>query len=196
MWLIFGLGNPGPRYALTRHNVGVMVLHRLAEQAGCSLGRKRFGALVGMGQLAGQRVLLAAPQTFMNASGRSVAQAARFFGEDPRSIIVIHDDVDLAFGRIRIKAGGGHGGHKGLRSIIEHLGCADFARVRVGIGRPPENVETSNHVLSPFQQSERAALGDIVEGAALAIPLLIDHGIDVAMNRYNGRLWGTAEARQ
>ncbi len=190
MWLIFGLGNPGARYASTRHNVGVRVLEVLAGRIGAALRSRRFDALMGEGRIGGDKVLLLAPQTYMNLSGRSVSLAARYYREVPERIVVVHDDVDLALGRIRVKNGGGHGGHKGLRSIVEHLGSRDFIRVRVGVGRPPEGVDTADHVLSPFEVSERATLEEVLAHAADAVMMVVEEGVSAAMNRYNGLFLG------
>ncbi len=186
MWLIIGLGNPGPRYASTRHNVGFMVLERVARAAGCVLQRRRFEAVTDAGRLGGERVFLAAPQTYMNLSGRSVERALRFYGQDPSSLLVIHDDVDLPFGRLKVKQGGGHGGHRGVRSIIEAIGSADFVRVRVGIGRPPGPMDTSDYVLAPFDPEEREVLDDILDAAADAVRVVVEQGVATAMNRFNG----------
>lgn len=185
MRLIVGLGNPGAQYALTRHNVGFMVVDRLAEQAGCSISRARFGALVGDGTLAAQKVLLLKPQTFMNLSGRSLEQAVRYYDVLLENVVVIHDDVDLPFGRMKLKQGGGHAGHKGLKSIDQVLGT-DYVRVRLGVGRPPGRMEVANFVLSAFSTQEREELDFLIGDAADAVRMILDEGLVPAMNRYNG----------
>jgi PTH1 family peptidyl-tRNA hydrolase len=184
--LIFGLGNPGTQYALTRHNVGFMVAEYLASEAGISLNRRRFQAITGEGMLAGEKVMLAEPQTYMNLSGRSVGEAVRFYQVDVGSLIVIHDEVDLPFGRLKVKKGGGHAGHNGLRSIVEVLGSADFIRVRVGVGRPATRIPMADYVLSPFSTAEREQLDGLLREAADAVGCILKDGLVAAMNRYNG----------
>lgn len=185
MFLIVGLGNPGVEYAATRHNVGVMVLEALAGQLGVGLTRHRFQALTGEGQLGGEKVLLAFPQTFMNLSGRTVQEAAKFYQIPPERVVVVHDELDLPFGQLKLKRGGGHAGHNGLRSICELLGTSDFLRVRVGIGRPPGKQPVVDYVLNPFSVTEKKVLEPLVSEAALAIEKILSDGISAAMNRYN-----------
>lgn len=185
MRLIFGLGNPGAQYANTRHNIGFMVVDALAARADAPLSRRRFQALTGEGALAGEKVLLAEPQTYMNLSGRSVGEALRFYQSDVESLIVVHDEVDLPFGQLRLKKGGGHAGHNGLRSIVEVTGSADFVRVRVGVGRPATRMPMADYVLSPFYPAEKAELELLIGEAADAVCAVLSDGLIAAMNRYN-----------
>ncbi|HTY18744.1 MAG TPA: aminoacyl-tRNA hydrolase [Myxococcota bacterium] len=188
MKLVVGLGNPGPEYADTRHNAGVRILERLAERHGIALGvAGRLEARLGRGEVRGERVALLAPLTFMNASGRSVAAALAAFGPlDPaQDLVVAYDDLDLPFGRLRIRAGGGAGGHRGLADIQERLGRSDFPRVRFGIGRPPPGVDSVDYVLAPFDPAEAASLGERLGAAADALEAIIDQGVEPAMNQFN-----------
>jgi len=137
MKIIAGLGNPGDSYRLTRHNMGYLVVDALADDCGIPIQKKKFEALLGDGRIAEHRVLLVKPQTFMNLSGMSLRQLLDFYQKTTDDLLVIHDDLDLSFGTVRVKVGGGDGGHKGIRSLIEHLGDANFIRVRLGIGKPP-----------------------------------------------------------
>jgi len=184
-WLIIGLGNPGKEYRLTRHNVGFRVVDRLARQQGIQFSKRRGGARIGEGRLGGKRVVLAKPQTYMNKSGVAVKKLVKALGIPLDHLVVVHDDLDLACGRMKIKEGGGHGGHKGVQSIIEELGSADFLRVKVGIGKPPDPEEGADYVLSRFAADERALIKESVEQAAEAIEALIVSGKDQAMNKYN-----------
>lgn len=184
--LIFGLGNPGHHYALTRHNLGFMVVDRLAGKLGVSLGRHEYGALVGEGWPAGKRLLLLKPQTYMNRSGLSVSHALADTGLAPSEILVIHDDLDLERGRIRIRPRGGSGGHRGVQSVIDALGTEAFPRLRVGIGRPPPGVDPVCYVLQPFEPEEREVMEEAVERAAAAVELMLAEGLEEAMNRFNG----------
>ena len=187
MKLIVGLGNPGMEYAETRHNIGFMVADRLAERAGIALKRKGYQGIFGVGRVAGTEAAILLPQTYMNRSGASVAPACQSLGVEPGDLIVIHDEIDLAFGCLRIKLGGGHGGHNGLRSIAAALGEANYIRMRMGVGRPPAGGDVSGHVLSRFNAGERANLEKYVETAAEALELLVRQGAQEAMNSYNNR---------
>ena len=186
MKLVAGLGNPGERYAETRHNIGVMVAARLAAAAGIALKRQGYQGLYGVGRLAGEETTLLLPLTFMNRSGASVAPACQSLGVEPGDLIVVHDEIDLPFGTLRIKLGGGHGGHNGLRSIAAALGHGDFARVRLGVGRPPAGGDVSGYVLSRFSTAERQALPALLERAARAVEAILARGCVAAMNEYNG----------
>lgn len=182
--LVVGLGNPGERYAQTRHNIGFWVVDLLAVSTGCTFSvHKRSGADAGTGRLAGRSVVLAKPRCYMNESGRHVAPLANFYSVPPTNVIVIHDDLDLEFGRIRLKCGGGEGGHNGLRSVAAALGSKDFYRVRIGIGRPPGRQEPASFVLEKFTLAERAEIPTICEQAADATQLLIELGLEQAQNR-------------
>ncbi len=182
--LVVGLGNPGDNYARTRHNLGFMVADLLAARLGAKFkAHKRSGAEVVSGRLAGHSVLLAKPRCFMNESGRQVGPLAKFYSVAPADIIVIHDDLDLDFGRIRLKIGGGEGGHNGLRSVVAALGTKDFQRVRIGIGRPPGRKDPAAFVLENFTATERPEVPTICEEAADATELLIELGLETAQNR-------------
>ena len=182
--LVVGLGNPGDNYARTRHNLGFMVADLLAARLGAKFKtHKRSGAEIISGRLAAQSVLLAKPRCFMNESGRQVGPLAKFYSVAPADIIVIHDDLDLDFGRIRLKIGGGEGGHNGLRSVAASLGTKDFQRVRIGIGRPPGRKDPAAFVLENFTAAERPEVPTICEQAADAAELLIEIGLEPAQNR-------------
>lgn len=185
MKLIVGLGNPGKRYERTRHNIGFVVLDQLATQYRIALNQTACGALIGEGTIEGEVVVLAKPQTFMNRSGEAVACLVREHGIQTAAIVVINDDLDLPFGRIRIRPSGSPGGHRGLLSIAESLGGAPFSRVRVGIGRPPEGVEPADYVLEPFAAAEKEQLNDCAQRAAQSVACLMRDGIDRAMAIYN-----------
>lgn len=186
MKLIVGLGNPGARYRFTRHNFGFFVLDQLAEDQDIMMSQTGFDALWGKGVIAGQSVLLAKPQTFMNLSGKSVRKLADFFKIVVEDVLVVHDDLDLPFGVIRLKAGGGQGGHKGLISICDSLGGPEFQRVRLGIGKPAQRTAVERYVLEPFTESELRILPRIIVTARSAILEVISSGIKTAMNSYNG----------
>lgn len=181
-----GLGNPGARYRFTRHNFGFFVLDQLAEDQDIMMSQTGFDALWGKGVIAGQSVLLAKPQTFMNLSGKSVRKLADFFKIVVEDVLVVHDDLDLPFGVIRLKAGGGQGGHKGLISICDSLGGPEFQRVRLGIGKPAQRSAVERYVLEPFTESELRILPRIIVTARSAILEVISSGIKTAMNSYNG----------
>ncbi|MFF0489961.1 aminoacyl-tRNA hydrolase [Nocardia sp. NPDC004068] len=182
--LVVGLGNPGPEYERTRHNVGFLVADVLAERVG---GRftvhKKSGADLLEARLDGRKVLLAKPRSFMNVSGRPVAALARFFSVPPTEVIVVHDELDLPFGTIRLKRGGGEGGHNGLRSVSSSLTTKDYLRVRFGIGRPPGRQDPADFVLKPFSSPERKELPVIVEQAADAVELLLRVDLETAQNQ-------------
>jgi PTH1 family peptidyl-tRNA hydrolase len=182
--LVVGLGNPGDNYARTRHNIGFMVADLLATRLGSKFKvHKRSGAEVVSGRLAGHSVLVAKPRCFMNESGRQVGPLAKFYSVPPADMIVIHDDLDLEFGRVRLKIGGGEAGHNGLRSVASALGTKDFQRVRIGIGRPPGRKDPAAFVLENFAANERPEIPAICEQAADATELLIELGLEPAQNR-------------
>ncbi|MEX3654422.1 MULTISPECIES: aminoacyl-tRNA hydrolase [Mycolicibacterium] len=181
--LVVGLGNPGPAYAKTRHNVGFMVADILAARIGSAFKvHKKSGAEVITGRLAGAPVVLAKPRCYMNESGRQVGPLAKFYSVPPGRIVVIHDELDIDFGRIRLKIGGGEGGHNGLRSVASALGSKDFQRVRIGVGRPPGRKDPAAFVLEAFTAAERTELPTICEQAADATELLIAQGLEPAQN--------------
>jgi PTH1 family peptidyl-tRNA hydrolase len=184
--LIVGLGNPGARYQWTRHNAGFMVLDRLSHVAGIPIVKKSASALAGEGFWQGQRLFLLKPQTFMNLSGRSVAEVARFHKIPCEDIVVVHDDLDTPFGRVRLKKGGGHAGHNGLRSIFSDFGTRDFLRLRIGIGRPVGD-EVVNYVLNPFSAKEMQDLPYILDGAIDVLESLFSTGLEKTMSLYNNK---------
>ena len=187
MKLIVGLGNPGLGYARNRHNIGFMCLRHFAKTAGIKLDKKQCRARIGRGEAAGTEVVLARPQTFMNHSGDAVSRLVDRFKLEPSDLIVIHDDLDLPLGRIRIARGSGSGGHKGVGSIIYSLGGQDFVRVRVGIGRPNAATEDDiiAYVLSDFTAAEKEAIDRAVPRVTEAIGCLLGEGLEAAMNGYN-----------
>ena len=181
--LVVGLGNPGPAYAKTRHNIGFMVADVLAARIGSAFKvHKKSVAEVITGRLAGAPVVLAKPRCYMNESGRQVGPLAKFYSVPPGRIVVIHDELDIDFGRIRLKVGGGEGGHNGLRSVASALGSKDFQRVRIGVGRPPGRKDPAAYVLEAFTAAERTELPTICEQAADATELLIAQGLEPAQN--------------
>jgi PTH1 family peptidyl-tRNA hydrolase len=182
--LVVGLGNPGPVYAKTRHNLGFMVADLLAARAGATFkAHKKSGADAATGRLAGRPVILGKPRGYMNESGRQVAALAKFYSVPSAELIVIHDELDIEFGRIRLKFGGGVAGHNGLRSVASALSTNDFHRVRIGIGRPPGRKEPAAFVLENFTATERPEVPLICEQAADATELLIKLGLEVAQNQ-------------
>jgi PTH1 family peptidyl-tRNA hydrolase len=181
--LVVGLGNPGPGYAGNRHNVGAMVLDVLADRLGSRFKAHKSGADVVEGRLAGARVVLAKPRSYMNVSGPPVAALARYFKFDPADVIVVHDELDLPPATIRAKLGGGEGGHNGLRSISTSLGTKDYLRVRFGIGRPPGRMDPADYVLKDFGAAERKDLPLELERAADVVELLISQGLLATQNQ-------------
>lgn len=181
--LVVGLGNPGPQYAKTRHNLGFMVADLLAARIGAAFKvHKRSGAEVVTGHLGGRAVVLAKPRTYMNESGRQVGPLAQFYSVPAGNVIVVHDELDIDFGRIRLKLGGGEGGHNGLRSVANALGSKDFQRVRIGVGRPPGRKDPAAFVLEPFSAAERTEVPLVCELAADACEKLIELGLEPAQN--------------
>ena len=188
MKLVVGLGNPGPEYADTRHNAGQRIVERLAGRHGIALARKvRLEARLGAGSVRGVRVALLVPLGFMNASGRAVERALEALAPlDPSlDLLVVYDDLDLPFGRLRIRPGGGAGGHRGLADIQERLGRGDFARLRFGIGRPPPGGDPVDYVLASFDPDEAAALPERIDAAADALETMLGEGVATAMNQFN-----------
>jgi PTH1 family peptidyl-tRNA hydrolase len=187
-WLVVGLGNPGPKYAGSRHNVGEQAVALLAQRWGVALKGGRDNALTAETRFADQRVVLAFPITFMNDSGQAVgALVRRYRIESPEQVIVVQDELDLPPGDLKVKAGGGLAGHNGLRSINQHLKSTDFLRVRIGVGKPPSKEAGAGHVLSKVPPRERELLDMRVADAADAVELIISSGVDAAMQRFNGR---------
>jgi PTH1 family peptidyl-tRNA hydrolase len=180
------LGNPGAEYEATRHNSGAVTVARLADRHGATLKRSRERALAAEAVVEGRRLALAVPQTYYNESGAAVAALARRHGiEDPNRIVIVHDELDLPPGRIRVKVGGGLAGNNGLRSIKAHLGTDDFVRVRIGVGKPPGRMSGADHVLRRPGKEERAELDIAVENAADAVEIILADGPDAAMRAHN-----------
>lgn len=188
MKLIVGLGNPGRRYAATRHNVGFRVVERFAERHRIALSSRKFSGRFGRGDMGGIEVGILEPETFMNLSGESVAEALRYLPVEDwkKDLLVVSDDVDLPFGRLRLRPGGGAGGHKGLLDISKHLGGDSFARLRFGVGRPAGvRMDTADYVLQDFSDAEQKSLGERLDEAAAALESILMDGLERAMNRYN-----------
>ena len=186
MKLFVGLGNPGREYAATKHNVGFMLADALAEHLNAPDWHEQFRALVTASYVDGEKILLAKPQTFMNLSGEAVRPLMDYYRLTVDDLIVAHDDMDLPTGLIRLRPKGSSGGHRGVTSIIEHLsGAENFARVRIGVGRPPEHWSVNSHVLSPFNEEDAARIKEAVEGLVPAVMSIVTDGIDVAMNKFN-----------
>ncbi len=184
-WLVVGLGNPGPRYGGTRHNAGFLVADLLAERLHSRFKAHRGRADLVEGRLDGRPVVIAKPKAFMNLSGGPVASVSRFFKIPVERLIVVHDELDLDYGRLRLKAGGGDNGHNGLKSLRSALGSGEFFRVRVGIGRPPGRQDPADYVLKDFAVAERKELPFHVDRAADAVQTLLELGLDAAQNRFN-----------
>jgi PTH1 family peptidyl-tRNA hydrolase len=195
-WLVVGLGNPGPRYAGNRHNVGQMVLDLLAERTGARFSRHaRAQAVVAETRLGvlpggrpGPRVVLAKPTTYMNTSGGPVAGLAKYYGVEPSQVVVVHDEVDIPFDTIKLKSGGGEGGHNGLRDITKALGTKDYVRVRVGVGRPPGRTDTADYVLKDFSATERKDLPILVDDAADAVEMVLVEGLLAAQGKFHTKV--------
>ena len=192
MKLIIGLGNPGHRYVNNRHNVGFKCLDLFAREHGISLTQRRALSKLGTGEVAGTKIVLAKPQTFMNLSGEAVSALVRRYKLSVQDILVIYDDLDLPLGKIRIREKGSSGGHNGLKSIISHLGTQDFPRIRVGIApaessesTPISKVDAIEHVLSDFTEAEKTTMRDVYVKVAAAIQCILTEGISAAMNKYN-----------
>lgn len=186
-WLVVGLGNPGPRYESTRHNVGQMVVDELARRRGATFKSHRANARVAETWLApgSAKLVLAKPNSFMNVSGGPVAGLAAFFGIEADRVIVVHDELDIPFDTIKLKVGGGHGGHNGVRDVAKALDTPEFTRVRVGIGRPPGRQDAADWVLDPFGAAERAQLPLLIGDAADAVELVVGEGLLAAQQRYH-----------
>ncbi|MBI4489234.1 MAG: aminoacyl-tRNA hydrolase [Deltaproteobacteria bacterium] len=185
MKVVLGLGNPGKKYDRTRHNLGFLVVDRLASENRIAIKKRRHGSLIGDWETNGEKVLLVKPQTYMNHSGEAVRSLFGYFPVSVKDLVVIHDDLDLPFGRIRIRQKGGAGGHRGIISILQALGDQGFLRVRVGVGRPPLGRDPTDYVLEPFSPEEEALLDGIVSRAAEAVETLLQKGPHQAMERFN-----------
>jgi len=186
VFCVVGLGNPGEEYRSTRHNIGFRVVDEVAARLKIDIRRPEFRALTAEGNIGRSMVLLMKPQTFMNASGRSAADALTSLGLSPERLLAVYDDLDLPVGRLRVRSDGGAGGHRGVASLIEHLGTTAFARVRVGIGRPPEGVAVVDYVLSPFDGGQAEDVARAVTRAADAVERIVLDGTTPAMQAFNG----------
>ncbi len=184
-FLLVGLGNPGREYKDNRHNVGFMLIDRLCVLLDVRVNRLQSKALVAFAAYQGSKIILAKPQTYMNLSGQAVRGLARFYKLPLENVMVAHDDLDLPFGVIRLRPGGGPGGQKGVTSIIEHLGSKDFPRLRIGIGRPPGRMDPADYVLQDFPSADLVTLSETLGRAAEAALVFVTEGLEVAMNRFN-----------
>lgn len=188
LYLVVGLGNPGREYRDTRHNAGFMVIDRLSSQLNISLSRVQSKAIIGTGFDGANKILLAKPQTFMNLSGQAISSLVRFYKIPMERLLVIHDDLDIPVGTLRMRPGGGAGGQKGLKSTIEQLGTDAFPRLRVGIGRPPGQMRAADYVLEEFIGADRQTMDTVLDQACEAVRLFVREGLQTAMNHYNKNL--------
>lgn len=186
-WVVVGLGNPGPKYERTRHNAGVMVIRELLERTGRSLKNHKSGAAIAECEISGEKVVLARATSYMNESGRPVRALCGFYKTPPGRLIVVHDELDVSFGDIRVKLGGGTAGHNGIKSLAQHLGSKDFIRVRVGISRPNGGRDPVDYVLGEFTGTERKELPFAISSAADAVEAILENGPEQAMNTINTR---------
>jgi peptidyl-tRNA hydrolase, PTH1 family len=186
-WLIVGLGNPGPEYSHNRHNVGQMVLDELASRVGGRFKSHKSRAQVLEGRLGigGPRIVLAKPQSYMNVSGGPVSALAQFYGIDPAHVVAVHDEIDIPFDTVKLKVGGGEGGHNGLRDISKALATKDYLRVRVGVGRPPGRMDTADFVLRDFSAPEKKELPFLIDSAADAVEVLVKDGLLAAQQKFH-----------
>ncbi|MGZ3567205.1 MAG: aminoacyl-tRNA hydrolase [Thermodesulfobacteriota bacterium] len=184
MKIIVGLGNPGISYRMTRHNIGFLAVDRLAKADRTPIRTKRFKSLFGTGWIDSQQAVFVKPMTFMNRSGEAVKGVADFFGSTIEDLLVLHDDLDLPFGRLRFKHRGGDGGHQGVRSIIDRMGGNNFLRLKIGIGRPPPGMDPADYVLEVFDRTEQPELDGILSQAAEAVKVMLLEGLEKAMNQF------------
>jgi len=187
MKIIVGLGNPGKKYERTRHNAGFMVVDELARDLKIDVSQEKHHAIIGKGRIGPEEAVLVKPQTYMNESGRAVRAIIRERYAGISDLIVVHDELDLPPGTVRVKLGGGHGGHNGLRSLREHLGALDFIRVRIGIGRPAPGVDAADYVLSPFCAGDRSTMAEAIARAGEAVKVIVSEGPNRAMNLFNNK---------
>ena len=185
--LVVGLGNPGKAYSKTRHNVGFMVVDKVSDAFSIALEKQKFDTRFGIGSVNGVKIVLAMPMAYMNRSGPQVQNIAGYFRILCEDMLVVHDDIDLAFGRLKIKEKGGDGGHKGVRSIIDAFGGGDFTRLRIGVGRPDAEKDAADYVLDEFTLEERKVLGQIITAAKDAIVTILCKGTKEGMNRFNDK---------
>lgn len=187
-YLIVGLGNPGRDYRDTRHNIGFMAVDAIANASQCKMTKVQSKAIIGTAQLNGKKVLLAKPQTYMNLSGQAVSGLMRFYKIPTANLLVINDDLDLPLGTLRMRPGGGSAGQKGIGSIIEELGTQEFPRMRLGIGRPPGQMDSADYVLQSFSQPEQELLAVVFSRVVEAVRIFVSEGLESSMNKYNGTL--------
>lgn len=187
MYIVVGLGNPGSKYYDNRHNIGFRVIDKLAKEYGVKINKLKFKSEYNETRINGEKIILLKPQTYMNNSGEAVKEVKNFFGVDTKNIIVIHDDIDLEYSRIKVKKNGGSGTHNGLRSILNHIKEKDFPRVRFGIGKPPEYMNLADYVLGNFNKDEIKKLDDFIEESVEIIESIVSNGIDNTMNQYNAK---------
>jgi peptidyl-tRNA hydrolase, PTH1 family len=188
LYLLAGLGNPGREYRDNRHNVGFMLVDQICKEFDIKIGKFQAKALIGSGSISGQKVILAKPQTYMNLSGQSISGLVRYYKVPLPNVLLAHDDLDLPLGTLRLRPSGGSAGQKGVASTIEQLGTAEFARLRIGIGRPPGQMDSASYVLQNFPVQEQDILKMTLERALKAVQLFIERGLEAAMNQYNGAL--------
>ena len=185
MYLIVGLGNPEPQYSNTRHNMGFDTINCLAKQAKIDINRTKFNALYGTGTIAGEKVVLLKPQTFMNLSGQSIREFRNFYKLENNQIIIIYDDIDIDKGEIKIRTKGSAGSHNGMKSVIQELSTSEFPRIRIGTGKPEFKHDLINYVLEPIPKEDRVVLDEAIEDAKSATIEILKNGIDAAMNKFN-----------
>ena len=196
MKMIAGLGNPGTEYAATKHNVGFMLADALAERIDASPWRTKQDARVAEARLGAEKILLVKPLTYMNESGRAVGPLLSWFKLGPEDLVVVHDDMDIPVGTVRIRKKGGAGGHNGMKSVIYHVGDENFVRVRIGIGRPGEHQDVIRHVLTPFSAEDVPKVREAIEYLLPAVECIVRDGVDLAMNRYNPRKEKKSRAKE
>lgn len=187
-WVVAGLGNPGEEYAGSRHNLGFRVVDRLAKSRNAEFTRRKFKGALAEAEIAGRAVILVKPQTYYNLSGECVSAILSYYKIPPANLIVVHDELDLEAGRLRLKQGGSDAGNRGVRSIAQSLGTPDFVRVRVGIGRPPGGIDAKERVLEALTASERRFLDEVADRAAQAVEAVVGEGLERAMGRFNQRI--------
>ncbi|MDF2591728.1 MAG: peptidyl-tRNA hydrolase [Clostridia bacterium] len=185
MYVIVGLGNPGDRYAGTKHNIGFITIDYLAEQSGIKLNKTKHKAILGEGTIGGEKVLLVKPQTFMNLSGQSVMDIVNFYKVPSQNLIVIYDDIDLPVGKVRIRPSGSSGTHNGMRNIIYLINNQEFPRIRIGVGKQPDYMDLADYVMTKFNGEEKPLMEDAVKRSAMAVEEIVKSGINIAMNKYN-----------
>ena len=185
MYVIVGLGNPGARYAETKHNIGFITVDYLAEKLGIKINKIKHKAIIGEGSIGGEKVLLVKPQTFMNLSGQSVMDIVNFYKVAASNLIVIYDDIDLPVGKVRIRPNGSSGTHNGMRNIIYLVNNQEFPRVRIGVGKQPDYMDLADYVLTRFNNEERPLIEEAIKRSAAAVEEIVKSGINIAMNQYN-----------